>query len=208
MVKGFAMAAVAGLLLAGAPGAVSAQSEVGADGWWSWAAPVVAGGEVIQTRRGGVRLPDRVEDVLRGPEARRGNPRARGQAARQGHGPPFCRNGQGHPVHGRAWCRAKGWSATWGRSGWDDVGVRVPRDRRPGGVVEQGTLADVLGRVILGRVDDRRQRLGVDAPMQGRWLVTPEGAHVLQVRAGGVPLAEFTDLDGDGRVDLVLLNEG
>lgn len=28
---------------------------------------------------------------------------------RRGNGPPFCRNGQGHPVHGRQWCIDKGW---------------------------------------------------------------------------------------------------
>lgn len=27
---------------------------------------------------------------------------------RGGKGPPFCRNGQGHPVHGRRWCEEKG----------------------------------------------------------------------------------------------------
>lgn len=25
--------------------------------------------------------------------------------AKKGNGPPFCRNGQGHPVHGMDWCR-------------------------------------------------------------------------------------------------------
>ena len=25
------------------------------------------------------------------------------------NGPPFCRNGQGHPVHGRRWCEEKGY---------------------------------------------------------------------------------------------------
>jgi hypothetical protein len=204
-------AAMAAMLIVGAPAEGSAQSEVGPDGWWSWAAPVVAGGEMISTRRGGMRLPDRVEDILRGPEARRGQGARgqgnRGRSARQGHGPPFCRNGQGHPVHGREWCRAKGWSATWNRTIWDDARIRLPRDRRSG-TLQQGTLAEVIDRVVFGRLDERRARLGVQAPMEGRWLVTPEGARVLQVRAGGVPIAELTDLDGDGRVDLVLLNDG
>jgi hypothetical protein len=201
---------MAGLLVIGAPAPASAQSEVGADGWWSWAAPAIAGGEVIRTRRGDVRIPDRVEDVLRGRDARRGDARrgdARGRGqARQGQGPPFCRNGQGHPVHGREWCRAKGWSATWGRLG--DVGIPLPRDRRPGGILDQGRIGGVLDRVVFGRLDERRRQLGVDAPMEGRWLTTTEGARVLQVRAGGVPIAEFTDLNGDGHADLVLLNEG
>jgi hypothetical protein len=207
MIERVAMAAaMAAMLMVAAPAPGAAQSVLDPDGWWGWAAPVVAGGEMISTRRGGMRLPDRVEDILRGPEARRG-PGARGQAARQGQGPPFCRNNQGHPVHGREWCRAKGWSATWQRTVWDDVGIRLPRDRR-GGTLRPGTLGEVIDRVVLGRLDERRARLGVHGPMEGRWLVTPEGARVLQVRADGVPIAELTDLDGDGRVDLVLLNEG
>jgi hypothetical protein len=201
------MAALAAAVWIGAPAPGAAQSEVGADGWWSWAAPLVMGGEVVQTRRGGIRLPDRVEDVFRGQESRRGNARGAGQA-RQGQGPPFCRNGQGHPVHGRQWCREKGWTATWSRNVWDDARVRLPRDRRSGGILEQGTLAEVIDRVVFGRVAERRSRLGIDAPMQGRWLFTPEGASVLQIRAGGIPIAELTDLNGDGRADLVLLNEG
>lgn len=33
----------------------------------------------------------------------------RRERPRRGHGPPFCRSGVGHPVHGPAWCLEKGW---------------------------------------------------------------------------------------------------
>jgi hypothetical protein len=29
-----------------------------------------------------------------------------------GNGPAFCRSGEGHPVHGRQWCRDKGWDVS------------------------------------------------------------------------------------------------
>src|SRR5687767_12422582 len=36
----------------------------------------------------------------------RGNSRSKNN----GNGPAFCRSGAGHPVHGWAWCRERGWS--------------------------------------------------------------------------------------------------
>jgi hypothetical protein len=131
----------------------------------------------------------------------------RGQQARQGQGPPFCRGNrpQGHPVHGREWCRAKGWTANWNRTRWDDAVLRLP-DRRRSGVYEQDTLSDILGRVIYGRVDGQRRQLGAAGPLQGRWIDGRGGARVLQIRAGGIPIAELSDLNGNGRADVVLLN--
>ena len=52
----------------------------------------------------------------------------RGQKAKNGNGPAFCRNGQGHPVHGWEWCRQKGWGD--GSSRRADGGRAVPRDQR------------------------------------------------------------------------------
>lgn len=126
--------------------------------------------------------------------------------ARRGNGPPFCRNGRGHPVHGLEWCEAKGWSANWQRTVWDDVILRAPRDRRDR-VYEQDSLGEILGSVIFGRLDAQRHQVGAHgAPLQARWVSGRGGARALQVRAGGVPIAELTDLNGDGRADVVLLN--
>lgn len=41
-------------------------------------------------------------------------------------GPPFCRNGQGHPVHGRRWCEEKGYEVYGSGSVLDS---RTTRDR-------------------------------------------------------------------------------
>ncbi len=43
-----------------------------------------------------------------------------------GNGPAFCRSGEGHPVHGRQWCRDKGWDVAQQRDGDRD---RERRDR-------------------------------------------------------------------------------
>jgi len=52
----------------------------------------------------------------------------KGKAAKgNGKGPAFCRSGEGHPVHGRQWCRDKGWDVS-GTSVFDPGSARQ-RDR-------------------------------------------------------------------------------
>jgi hypothetical protein len=187
------VALAAGMALAAAPSGASAQQ---AGGWWDWALP-----EVAQEKRGGS-LPD----VIRGRDDRQ-----RGNARPANAGPPFCQNGQGHPVHGRQWCRDKGFgtggvlNSRWDPRGWDDVILRAPRgqDRRPG-AVSNGGLIDILGDVVFGRLMAERSQLGTTAPLTGRW-VREGGADVLQIRSGAVPVAELTDLNGNGRADAVLI---
>lgn len=62
-----------------------------------------------------------------------------GGNARNGNGPAFCRSGEGHPVHGMAWCRAKGWDRVSG-------GIFGTRDRRDD------------GRIIVWEPDRRDER--------------------------------------------------
>jgi hypothetical protein len=133
--------------------------------------------------------------------------RAQQQQART-QGPPFCANGQGHPVHGREWCRQKGWATgtRWERAPWDDVVLRNPR-RAERQSVGGATLGDILGDVVFGRVDAQRRALGVREPLAGRWT-QENGLHILRVHAGGVPVAEFVDRTGNGRVELVRVNRG
>jgi hypothetical protein len=187
-------AVVAGLGLTS--GAASAQA---AGGWWEWALP-----DVVEARGPvGSGLPD----VLRG------QGKERSQARRAQAGPPFCRNGQGHPVHGRQWCRDKGFGTggvlgqRWEPRGWDDVILRAPRgqDRRSG-AVDRGGLIDVLGDVVFGRITAEGARLGASEPLTGRWVQGEGGAAVLQIRSGVRPVAELTDLNGDGRVNAVLVS--
>ncbi len=138
-----------------------------------------------------------------------------GRAERGGRGPAFCRNGEGHPTKGRQWCVDKGFglggggllNGVWQEDrGWGDIilGRTAPRTRS-GSVLSQGGLRDVLGSVILGRLQGAQQRLGARAPLQGRWLREGDRSLVLQVRSGSRPVAEFTDLNGDGRADVVLI---
>ena len=136
-----------------------------------------------------------------------GNGNVSNANARLGNGPPFCRNGQGHPTKGRAWCEQKGWvgNTTWAREGWGDVvfGGGVPSQER---TVGQGGIGGVLGNIILGRLTSFGRSAGLAGSMDGRWIPLSSGGTVLQVRMGGVPIAELADLNRDGRADMVLLN--
>jgi hypothetical protein len=206
-----------------------APAQAGGDGWWEWAAPALMGGETVRTPQGTVlRVPDRRgdtrqtnprdRDVYRDRDVsrdrgRQGPGRGQGQARGRGQGggahgqagvPAFCRQGGGgHPVFGQQWCRDRGHGGYWQRGGWEDVIFRSPRDTRRGHTNQRGVI-DVLGDVVFGRLDSHRRQLGASDPLVGRWQ-TQNGVQVFQVRSGAIPVAEFTDLDGDGRVDLVLL---
>lgn len=153
---------------------------------------------------------DRGRDVRRDERGRRGAANAKVQG-RKGNGPPFCRSGQGHPVHGWEWCERKGWGGAygrdvWSRGGWEDVIFRRPAETRRR--MEQPTLGGILGDIVMGRLTDHAGLVGLTGAMDGRWLDLGERGGVLQVRAGGVPLAELADLDRDGRAELVLLSGG
>lgn len=191
------------VLLAMAPEGAAGQQ---ADGWWEWALR-----DAVEARSGGQAVIPLPRGGDRSPAASRGNARnARGAQA----GPPFCANGQGHPVHGLQWCRDKGFghggggilNRRWDDRGWDDVILRAPRgtDRRQG-ALDRGGLIDVLGDIVFGRIAAEGSRLGGVDPLTGRWLAGDEGATVLQIRAGSVPVAELTDLNGNGRADAVLI---
>ena len=128
---------------------------------------------------------------------------------KNGKGPAFCRSGAGHPVHGRAWCREKGFglgngnnNGRWDRVTWNDVIFRRrPRD----GSFGRDGLYDLLGRSVYDRLDAQRRYWGVNAPLVGRWD-SFEGRSVLQVAAGGIALAELVDRNGDRRVDYVSIH--
>lgn len=225
-----ALGLVAGVFLV-APQGADAQA---GDGWWTWALQDIANSRAVdldrardETQRDGRTIGDiifgrdgqrddrrdddrrdtrRDRDDDRRETARRGA----GNAQADGAGPPFCRNGQGHPVHGMRWCRDKGFgngraSARWEDRGWEDIILRQPRDARSQGTLDRGGLIDVLGDVVFGRLEGERQRLGGRTTLDGRWLDLSDGGRVLQIRSGSLPVAELSDVNGDGRVDIALV---
>lgn len=222
-----ASAAALGLLLVAgiaAPGAAQQRNET----WWDWVMPVVLEGQELRTSRGQVVVVD--PEKLRARVERRGERGAAGRrAGRDGHprdftrrgrgqpagSPAFCRSGAGHPVHGRRWCLEKGFGLgepLWrrGRRGGgplEEIIFRIPGGERRRGDLERSDLVDILGEVVFGRIAEEGARTGVQGPIAGRWLEAEGGARILQLRVGSAPLAELTDLDGDGRVDVLLLNE-
>ncbi|HEX6307576.1 MAG TPA: hypothetical protein VFZ69_05270 [Longimicrobiales bacterium] len=119
------------------------------------------------------------------------------------NGPPFCRNGQGHPVHGRQWCRDKGYGL--GRDRYEDIwGDIVYRDRRyDRRTMNRSVLERVLGSVVLGRFDSYGRNYYGSGSLNGRWL--DDRASVLQLYVGSMPIARLIDSNWDGRVDSVSL---
>jgi hypothetical protein len=127
-------------------------------------------------------------------------------------GPAFCRSGAGHPVYGRQWCYNKGYglgndrndrNVRWDRVTWDDVIFR----RRPNYSSNLGrnVLLDMLGSSVFNRIDAQRRYFGINPPLVGQWN-SYEGSSVLLLNAGGIPIAELVDRNGDHRVDYILLN--
>jgi hypothetical protein len=206
-------------LLAGVALAMGSRSEAAAQragGWWT---PVVTEATREDASVSTV-LRDAVlsgQDRSRDDRGQAGNGRGRGRGrgdrgggdddrGGRGGGPPFCRNGQGHPTKGWAWCEQKGWvgNTTWAREGWRDVifGGGVPDRERP---VSQGGIGTILGDIILGRLTRFGRSEGLTGGLDGRW-VPVSGGSVLQLRMGGIPIAELADMNRDGRADMVLLN--
>lgn len=123
--------------------------------------------------------------------------------------PDFCRSGAGHPVHGRVWCVQRGYSlesgTVWDKAEWADVVLRAPRRA---GVIPGASLPDVVGDDIVAKLEDQRRRIEAYTPLAARWLPAEGEGVVLQVFSGRTVIAELLDSDGNGRVDLVLLNAG
>lgn len=127
--------------------------------------------------------------------------------------PAFCRNGAGHPVHGRRWCVDKGYGAgrvaayglRWERQDWRGVVFAGVGYRSRATHIEGRALYHVVGRATWARLERARRRLRGRHALTGRWLRPRPGVLVLQVRSGPVAIAELTDLNGDRRIDVVLV---
>jgi hypothetical protein len=164
--------------------------------------------EQERARRDDSRVYDRSWDDWRWERDDRGRTgRARAQ------GPAFCRSGAGHPVFGREWCRQKGFGLGgrdiyWERVRWSGVVFRVPRDRRNGwyGTRDLGgrELAFLLGDGVLRRFTSHSRELGYRGSLTGGWYGGRDGLR-LRLFAGGFPLADLVDRNGDGRVDVIEL---
>jgi hypothetical protein len=75
-------------------------------------------------------------------------------------------------------------------------------------VIPGTALSGVLSKAVLERLEEQSRILEAFAPLSGRWLPAEGDGVVLQVLAGRTVVAELLDADGNGRVDLVLLNAG
>ncbi|MBW3654813.1 MAG: hypothetical protein KY444_01805, partial [Gemmatimonadetes bacterium] len=166
----------------------------------------------VRTTNGRVRLQNRRGDVLMDMDESRARDLGNWQLRRLGdrqpsaNAPAFCRNGQGHPVHGREWCLDKGFGlgsrsgTLWSRGSIEDV---VFRRRTDGDRLDRGGLAGVLGDIVFGRLALQSLALGYDQPLMGLWVAQPDGPRILRVRSGDHDVAEFVDRDRDDRVEVL-----
>lgn len=136
------------------------------------------------------------------------------QQGARGGGPPFCQNGQGHPVHGWSWCVSKGWAPAhqgpvflrgWDTRRWDDARFRHRQPVRYDQWLGQGDLASVVGDVVLQRLAGEGRTRGHSQPVRARWIQQGFDGVALEVRAGNTPIAYLHDSTRDGRVDRVYL---
>lgn len=208
------------LLVTAIPDAAHAQSRTDGD-WWEWAARSdrSTGSVRPSTDRSRTERHDRDDRDDRRDRDDRDD--RRDDRGREGKGPMFCQNGQGHPTKGMRWCYEKGFATPrdyrrddrrddrrnqqlrWERRTIEDVIFGTPRrdsDRRRV-TMDQRVLGEILG--VAAMRDLERVASG---SVVGRWVQPSRTVRVLQLRDGLGPLAEMTDYDGDGRVDLVLVN--
>ena len=131
--------------------------------------------------------------------------RGRGRAVPR-RGPDFCSRGGGHPVHGWRWCDDRGYLRA---PVWRSVNpgrLQFRRSAWESGVFGARDLVRILGENAVEDLYRNARWMGAREPLQGRWMPTRDRrARILQVRAGSIPLAEFRDLDGDRRVDVLLV---
>jgi hypothetical protein len=134
---------------------------------------------------------------------------------RRHYGPDRYEHGYGRGQYGR-WGRRAPRGATSGRPRWTThtrVDIVFHRSRVPHrlrgprrSVLGPRDLRYLLGPRVFARLEYHAYWLDARGPIRGRWFRPRPGVRVLQLRAGSVPLAEFTDYGLDGRVDVVLLN--
>lgn len=161
-------------------------------------------GAVLVTNRRGETLlhlsADRARTLGAWQMRRLGDQRPRGNA------PAFCRSGEGHPVRGREWCLDKGFGlgsrsgTIWSRTHINDLVLLRPVE--PARLARDGLL-DLLGDVVFNRLAVHALALGYSEPLHGTWVTEPAPLQILRVHAGDVAVAEFVDLNRDGRVDVL-----
>jgi hypothetical protein len=123
--------------------------------------------------------------------------------------PSFCRSGAGHPVWGRQWCLQKGFGlgefqdVRWGRT--PTVGdIIFGRTLQPGRVGTDA-LVSLLGATAFNRLALHAVTMGFAEPLVGTWVADPAEPPVLLVHSGTAPVAEFVDVNRDGRADMMLV---
>lgn len=103
-------------------------------------------------------------------------------------------------------------SGRWERVRLGPPGITLdPPPGRRDGRVGASDLEGLVGRRALRTLLNRAGHASTSTRfLNGRWQLAagPAGARILQIRIVDRPLAEVNDLDGDGRVDALLIYRG
>jgi hypothetical protein len=168
------------LLLAALPAKAEAQSD-----WWGW---------TLQEPNTRVEVGDRSDGV-------RGVAQVYRDDRRDGR---YDRRYEGR-YEGRVRVRVAPYGVRWERRHGIDVVFGRAWHRARAQSVDERALRAMMGRGAWARLELTRRHLGARYALTGRWLRPRAGVLVLQVRSGPVAIAELTDLNGDGRVDVFLV---
>lgn len=102
--------------------------------------------------------------------------------------------------------RARSRRTEWEVVVWGDIVFRRGARQPTGEIIGSAGIEMILGRSVVDRLRRHRGHGEGRVSLQGRWIDVDRRGRALQVQAGDVPLAEFSDVDGDGRVDATLLH--
>ena len=218
------IAAAVALTLPLTASSASAQARVEVEEWWTTEAALDRAPQLFETAP----APDELEIVDDFGYSRdavlefddgsfRENRRTRGEAASQGRVVYVDPRGRiDFGTRGRWDARvevfrhdrryAYAYRPNWRRVRWH---VRFDINRRTRFYDEhlnRRELRDLLGRRTTDRLKDHARRIDARGRLVGRWVEYGRRGRVLQVRAGGVPVAELIAFGRDRRVDIVRLN--
>ena len=193
----------------------AAQVDVYARGRVIVRAGTVQGDAVVRTRRRPAAHRRHDRSTYRG-NSRFAAPRGRARPRRVRRARSayyFCHEGNGHPRFGWSWCVDDGyvrpyfgwarWTATY-----DDVQFREFHRLHHFRRLNEHALRRLLGRREFRRLRHRSQRIGAHGRLHGEWMYPVDGAVSLAVYAGGRPVAELRDQNGDEFVDVMFLRGG
>lgn len=110
---------------------------------------------------------NRPELIRRGEDRSATDRRGESDRRNERRGPPFCRNGEGHPVHGMQWCRDKGFGSDYG-----GILGRLPGgDQRRSGSYDGNSSYERSHQEFHARHDRQCRIRAAERPLDLQWQI-------------------------------------